>query len=205
MIEMASLKQSKKRIPISTESEQIILVPKTDVFEDRLGNTFFWIFGSFGIGAFILLLMVVIPKIDEKELRDFKKGKPLKEDDLKDMLEFLDPRGTNKATAILLLLNIAIFVIMIFAGLNIVSPTPKELLEIGGNRRFEVVNGEYWRLFTSIFIHGGLMHLFMNLFGLGLGASLLEGILGRTQLIISFIACGILASPCKCLLARNTR
>src|SRR5699024_3377994 len=83
------------------ESEQIILVPKTDVFEDRLGNTFSWIFGSYGIGAFILLLMVFIPTIDEKELRDFKKGKPLKEDDLKDILEFLDPRGPNKATAIL--------------------------------------------------------------------------------------------------------
>lgn len=194
----------KEKNPDVKESEQIILIPKSDVFEERLGNTFPWIFGSFGIGALVLLLMVVIPKIDEKELRDFKKDKPLKEDDLKDMLEFLDPRGPNKATAILLLLNIAVFVIMIFAGLNIVSPSPKELLEIGGNRRFEVMNGEYWRLFTSIFIHGGLMHLFMNLYGLGLGASLLEGILGRTQLVISFIVCGILASIASIYWHENT-
>lgn len=194
----------KEKNPDVKESEQIILIPKSDVFEERLGNTFPWIFGSFGIGALVLLLMVVIPKIDEKELRDFKKDKPLKEDDLKDMLEFLDPRGPNKATAILLLLNIAVFVIMIFAGLNIVSPSPKELLEIGGNRRFEVMNGEYWRLFTSIFIHGGLMHLFMNLYGLGLGASLLEGIMGRTQLVISFIVCGILASIASIYWHENT-
>lgn len=194
----------KEKNPNIKESEQIILVPQSDAFEQRLGNTFPWIFGSFGIGAFVLLLMVAIPKIDEKELRDFKKDKPLKDDDLKYMMEFLDPRGPNKATAILLLLNIAVFVIMIFAGLNIVSPTPKELLEIGGNRRFEVMNGEYWRLFTSIFIHGGMMHLFMNLFGLGLGASLLEGILGRTQLIISFIVCGILASIASIYWHENT-
>jgi len=194
----------KEKNPNVKESEQIILIPKSDVFEERLGNTYPWIFGSFGIGALVVLLMVVIPKIDEKELRDFKKDKPLKEDDLKDMLEFLDPRGPNKATAILLLLNIAVFVIMIFAGLNIVSPTPKELLEIGGNRRFEVMNGEYWRLFTSIFIHGGLMHLIMNLYGLGLGASLLEGILGRTQLVISFIVCGILASIASIYWHENT-
>lgn len=148
--------------------------------------------------------MVVIPKIDEKELKDFKKDRPLKEDDLKDILEFLDPRGPNKVTAILLLLNIAVFVIMIFSGLNIVSPTPRELLEIGGNRRFEVLNGEYWRLFTSIFIHGGLMHLFMNLVGLGLGASLLEGIIGRAQLLISFIVCGILASLASVYWHENT-
>lgn len=120
------------------------------------------------------------------------------------MLAFLDPRGPKKATAILLLLNIAVFVVMIFSGLNIVSPTPKELLEIGGNRRFEVMNGEYWRLFTSIFIHSGLMHLFMNLFGLGLGASWLEGILSRIQLLISFIVCGILASITSIVWHENT-
>lgn len=194
----------KERYPNVNESEQIILVPKSDAFEDRLGNTFPWIFGSFGIGAFVLLLMVVIPKIDEKELKNFKKDKPLKEDDLKEMLEFLDPRGPNKASAILLLLNILVFVVMIFLGLNIVSPTPKELLEIGGNRRFEVMNGEYWRLLTSIFIHGGLMHLFMNLFGLGLGASLLEGVIGSAKLFVSFILCGILASVASIYWHENT-
>lgn len=186
------------------ESEQIILIPKSDIFEERLGNSFAWIFGSFGIGSFVLLLMVIIPKIDNNELRNFKKGKPLKEDDLKDILRFLNPRGPNNATAILLLVNIVFFLIMIFAGLNIVSPTPKELLEIGGNRRFEVLNGEYWRLLTSIFIHGGILHLCMNLFGLGLGGSLLEGILGRIQLIMSFIVCGILASIASVYWHENT-
>lgn len=190
--------------PNVSKSKQIILVPKTDVFNGNLDNTFAWIFGSFGIGAFVLLLMVIIPKIDEKELRDFNKNKPLKEDDLKDMLLILNPIGPNNATAILLLLNIAVFVVMIFCGLNILAPTPKELLEFGGNRRFEVMNGEYWRLFTSIFIQSGLVHLLMNLFGLLLGASLLEGILGRTQLIISFIVCGILASLASIYWHENT-
>jgi rhomboid protease GluP len=139
----------KRRYPNVKESEQVILVPRYGVFEDRLGNTLPWIFGSFGIGAFVLLLMVVIPKIDENGLEDFRKKKPPIDEDLEYILEFLDPRGPNKATALLILLNIAVFVVMILAGLNILSPTPKELLEIGGNRRFEVMNGEYWRLFTS--------------------------------------------------------
>ncbi len=188
------LESIKKSIPQINEKEQIILIPKTDVFEQRLGNTVLWIFGSFGMGAFILLLMVLIPKIDRGELNNFKNGKPLKDDDLRYVFGFLDPRGPNKVTAILLLANLAVFVVMILLGLNIISPTSKELLEIGGNRRFEVMHGEYWRLFTSIFIHAGLMHLFMNLFGLGLGASILEGILGRTKLMLSFLFCGILAS-----------
>lgn len=187
-----------------SEAEQIILVPKADVFDQRLGNTFPWIFGSFGIGAFIIFLMVIIPKIDPKELRNFKKDKPVEEDELKALFTILDPRGPNKATAILLLINIIVFLMMLFSGLNIVSPTAKELLEIGGNRRFEVLNGEYWRLLTSIFIHGGLLHLIMNLFGLMLGASLLEGILGRTRLFLSYIVCGMLASLTSIYWHENT-
>ncbi|WP_225034798.1 rhomboid family intramembrane serine protease [Winogradskyella sp. SM1960] len=193
-----------KRNANLNEKEQIILVPKKDVFEERLGNSFSWIFGSFGIGALALLVMVVIPKIDEKELNDFKKNKPLKEDHLKDLISLLNPIGENKATAILLLLNIIVFLIMTFNGLNIVSPTPRELLEIGGNRRFEVMNGEYWRLFSSLFIHGGLLHLFMNLIGLGLGSSLLEKALGSLKLIIIYIGCGTLASLASIYWHENT-
>ena len=184
--------------------EQIILIPKKDVFNERLGNTFPWIFGSFGVGAFILLVMVLIPKIDEDELNDFKKNKPLKEDDLKDILALFNPMGKNRATAILLLLNIIIFLIMIFGGLNIVSPTAKELLEIGGNRRLEVINGEYYRLFSSMFIHGGLLHLFMNLIGLGLGSSLLENILGSIKLVIIYTICGVFASLASIYWQENT-
>lgn len=194
----------KERNANLNEKEQIILVPKNDVFEERLDNSFPWIFGSFGIGAFALLVMVLIPKIDEKELKDFRQNKPLKEDDLKDVLNLLNPMGENKATAILFLLNIIVFLVMIFDGLNIVSPTPKELLEIGGNRRFEIINGEYWRLFSSMFIHGGLLHLCMNLIGLGLGSILLENILGSVKLIITYIICGILASLASIYWHENT-
>ena len=190
--------------PDIIEKEQVILIPKSDTFTQRLGNTLPWIFGSFGITALVLLIMIAIPKIDKKELNNFKKDKPLKEDDLKDILELLDPRGPNTATAILLLLNILVFIIMLFSGLNIISPTSKELLQIGGNRRYEVLNGEYWRLLTSVFIHGGIVHLIMNLFGLGLGAVLLEGVLGRVRLFLSFIICGILASLASIYWHENT-
>ncbi|WNO10075.1 rhomboid family intramembrane serine protease [Teredinibacter sp. KSP-S5-2] len=186
------------------KKEQVILVPRAEHFDQDLGNTYFWIFGSFGIGAFVIFWMVIIPGIDVRELNHFKDGRPLKEDGLKDILEFLDPRGPNKVTAILLLTNIAVFVVMILMGLNIISPTPHELLEIGGNRRFEVLAGEYWRLFSSMFIHSGIMHLFMNLFGLGISASLLEAILGKTKLMSIYLISGVLASLASIYWHENT-
>jgi len=180
--------------PNLEENDLVILMPKTESFNNRLGNSLSWAFGSFGIGAFVLLIMVLIPKINQKELNDFKKGKPSKDDDVKDLLIFFNPMGKYKATAILLLINILVFIIIIGIGLNIISPTASELLEVGGNRRFEVVTGDYWRLVTSVFIHGGLMHLIMNIMGLGIGSSLLEGILGSVKLIFVYLVCGILAS-----------
>lgn len=180
--------------PDLIEEDQIILIPQKDSFENRLGETFAWIFKSFGIGAFILLIMVLIPKIDQKEYKRFKEKKPLKEDDLKDILEAFDVKGAYPITALFLILNLLVFIFMIISGLNIISPTSSELLEIGGNRRLEVMNGSYWRLLTSVFIHGGLFHLAMNLFGLGLSGQLLEPILGKLKLTSTFILCGILAS-----------
>ncbi|CAZ98077.1 rhomboid family intramembrane serine protease [Zobellia galactanivorans] len=186
------------------EKGQIILVPKMESFVDKHDNSFTWIFASFGIGAFVLLLMTTLPGINKKELNNFKKRKDLKDDDLKEFLEYLNPMGPYKSTSILLLLNIAVFLVMMFSGLNIISPTPQELLEIGGNRRAEVMTGEFSRLLTSTFIHGGLLHLVMNLVGLGLGGMLLDSILGRFQFILSYILCGIVASIASILWYENT-
>ena len=55
-----------------------------------------------------------------------------------------------------------------------------------------------------MFIHGGILHLFMNLIGLGLGSSLLENILGSVKLIIIYIVCGILASLASIYWHENT-
>ena len=186
------------------EESQIILIPQLEAFDQRLGSTFFWIFASFGIGALILLIMIVVPKIDALERQHFKANKPLQEDDLKSLVEFLDPRGEYKATSTLIFLNIIAFVIMTFYGISIDAPTSIELLEFGGNRRAEVIDGEYWRLFTCIFVHAGIFHLFMNLFGLGLAGSFLDPIINRTQLILSFILCGVFASLASICWYENT-
>jgi rhomboid protease GluP len=190
--------------PNKNLKKQVILIPKKEDFKERLGNTFPWIFGSYAIGAFIIFMMIMIPKIDEKEFAQYKKNKPLKDDGTRDLLVFLNPRGEYKGTAILILVNIIVFLVMIFAGLNIISPTPQELLEIGGNRGIEVLNGDYWRLLTSTFIHGGLVHVLMNMFGLGLVGILLKRVIGSVKLIWIYLVCGILASLASIYWHENT-
>jgi hypothetical protein len=51
-----------------------------------------------------------------------------------------------------------------------------------------------WLLLTSIFLHGGLLHLGYNMLSLALFGSILEGIIGSRKFLVVFFASGILAS-----------
>lgn len=186
------------------EKHQIILTPKTDDFSQRSGNTFLWIFTSFGIGAFLVLLVTLFCKLDVKEVYDFNNKKPLENDDLREVLIVLNPIGPYAVTANLIWLNLLVFLWMVLTGVNLMSPTVEELLAIGGNHRGYVLEGEYWRLIASMFVHSGLMHIGVNVFGLWLGGSLLEDILGRYRLLTCYIICGLLGSVSSILWYENT-
>ena len=51
-----------------------------------------------------------------------------------------------------------------------------------------------WRFLTAIFLHGSFMHLFYNIFALGLFGSMLERLVGGKRFLIIFFITGILAN-----------
>lgn len=191
------LKAIEARTKQTADGSFIVLEPIQEKYEDRNGNKFAWIFGSFGIGFAILLFSLLWPGYSETERKMFLKGKKPKQDDLVAILNFLIPKGEHFATSIILDLNILVFLLMIFSGIHVISPNGQELLHWGANRRFETSSGEWWRLLTSMFLHGGIMHLFLNIYGLVIAAIFVEPILGRKKYFILYILsglCGSLAS-----------
>ncbi len=191
------LKAIEARTKQTADGSFIVLEPIQEKYEDRNGNKFAWIFGSFGIGFAILLFSLLWPGYSETERKMFSKGKKPKQDDLAVILNYLIPKGEHFATSIILDLNILVFLLMIFSGIHIISPNGQELLHWGANRRFETTSGEWWRLLTSMFLHGGIMHLFLNIYGLVIAAIFVESILGRKKHFILYILsglCGSLAS-----------
>ncbi|KAF5037552.1 Rhomboid family protein [anaerobic digester metagenome] len=176
------------------EDYLVILEPVNDAYVNDSNKKLAWVFGSFLIGSFVFFLLLLIPSIDREEYKRYIKNKPIRKDGFKEMLDFMVPSGNHFSGAILVNLNILIFVIMVFSGISIVSPSGKELLEFGALRRSEVMNGEYWRLLSSVFVHGGLMHLFMNLFGIGITCFLIEPVLGRWKTFLIYLVSGIGAS-----------
>lgn len=186
-----------KKNPGIKAKEQIVLVPKQEDFDKRFVNTFSLLFNSFGIGSLIIFLFLLVLKVDKKGLQNFRGNKSIKDESVEDFKKLFDFRKPKTGITILIVLNVLVFIVMLFLGINITSPTAQELFEVGGSRRVAVLNGDYWRLLTSIFIHGGITHLVMNMVGIAIGGIFLENVLGKYKLILIFMVCGILASLCS--------
>ena len=164
-------------------------------FANHNGNKFAWIFGAFGIGAAAWFLLLLFAKFDESSVEQFNSGvKPPKENDLKEALTFFLPREGFYITPIIIDLNILIFLLMVFSGIGFISFKPSDLLAWGANFRPSTTNGEWWRLLTSSFLHGGLMHLVGNMYGLLFVGLFLEPKLGKTKYAVIYLTTGIIAS-----------
>ena len=70
----------------------------------------------------------------------------------------------------------------------------EKLLMWAGNSGDSVKNGEWWRLFTALFLHANLLHLAMNGVGLWLFGSAVEKTMGRWRLLAVFLVGGALGN-----------
>ena len=187
-------KEAIKRSPKYNSNNTSVFLAINEPYENRNGNTFVWIFGALGIVGVIWLIMILIPKFNESELSRFESGKPSKDNELKEFIEFLRPKKGYFITPIIIYINILVFIIMVFAGLGFISFKSHDLLNWGANFRPLTTDGEWWRLLTSIFLHGGLVHLMANMYGLLFVGLFLEPLLGKTKYLVAYLLTGILAS-----------
>lgn len=96
------------------------------------------------------------------------------------------------ATYVLLGLNIAVFLYMVWRGVNWQTPSSDALVFFGANKaRFVVLGHQWWRLVTATFIHVGIVHLAGNmwcLWNLGLVG---EPLLGFWGVISVYLVTGV--------------
>ena len=96
------------------------------------------------------------------------------------------------AVLIFILLNAAAFLFEISSG----DWTDPEILHrIGALEPYAVlVQGQYWRLFTALFLHGGFAHLLFNLFALYVLGPPLERSIGAVRFALCYLISGLASS-----------
>jgi len=175
--------------------ENNIFTAVNEPFSARNGNTLAWLCRASVACAAIWLIMVLLPKMDKAALNKFKKGDIAKNDDgIKDIKELLLPRPGYYITPILIHCNLLVFITMVFAGLGFISFDTVDLLKWGANYKPYIMEGQWWRLLSCIFLHGGIAHLLANMYGLLFVGIFLEPVTGKKTFLIVYLVTGVLAS-----------
>ena len=104
-------------------------------------------------------------------------------------------------TYIIMAICIILFILMELSG---GSTNSQVLLKYGANLDVLVKNGEYYRLFTCIFLHIGIMHLLCNMYSLYIIGREVENLFGKVKYIIIFILSGIFGSIMSLAFTPNT-
>lgn len=107
---------------------------------------------------------------------------------------FFRPAKDYFFTPVLVVVNTLIFLIMAGSGISIMDPDGRSLLAWGANSTIATLDGQWWRLLTSCFIHFGIIHLALNMYALVFVGMLLEPFLGKAKFLSSYLLTGIAAS-----------
>lgn len=98
------------------------------------------------------------------------------------------------ATAILVGVNVAVFIAMMATGVPLKGSTGQEMILWGADYGPRTLAGEWWRLWTSNFLHFGIFHIATNMYVLwGLGR-LAELFYDTTDYLLAYTFTGISAS-----------
>ncbi len=105
-----------------------------------------------------------------------------------------DENGSLTVTYTIIGINVLVFMIMGLQGAGVFEANGLVHLRWGSNYGTLTASGDWWRLFTAIFLHFGIIHLALNMYALFSIATYLEPMLGKLRYITVYLCCGILAS-----------
>jgi membrane associated rhomboid family serine protease len=122
-------------------------------------------------------------------------------------------RRVNAVTIGLIAVNVAVALIELATGSS-ASFTNNSIFEKGSlfasgyvsasGEPLGVAHGEWWRLFTSMFLHASFFHLAVNMYSLYFVGSIMEQVIGRWRFLLLYLASGLAGSAGALLLSPLT-
>ena len=99
-----------------------------------------------------------------------------------------------RLTNLLLGLNIILFILSLILSNTLGGNLNYALLFMGADYTPFVLNGEVWRMITSSFLQGGILHLFLNMYALLIVAGFIEKFFGRRKLLTIYVFSALFGS-----------
>ena len=106
-------------------------------------------------------------------------------------------KKTSIMTYIFMGICLVLYVLTALASLNFIELNPNVLYKYGALVNFDSMGKnpiELYRLITSIFLHGGLLHLLCNMYSLYVLGPQLESFFGKIKYTIIFIGSGVIGN-----------
>jgi membrane associated rhomboid family serine protease len=101
---------------------------------------------------------------------------------------------------VILILNAIVWLLMTLSG---GSTDPNVLVRFGAKVPWLVASGEYWRLFTAIFLHIGFLHLAFNSYALYSLGPQVESLFGRGRFLVIYFLSGLAGSVASYVMAQS--
>ena len=119
-----------------------------------------------------------------------------------DALEQIFRGPLNWMNLLMIGINVVIFIIMEFLGS---TEDTGFMLQWGAACRPPILNGEWYRLFTSMFLHFGIEHLLNNMLVLFVLGSRLEQVIGKIKFLLIYLIGGVLGNVISLLIELRTQ
>lgn len=91
-------------------------------------------------------------------------------------------------TASLIAINLIIYLLTLFPTLELI------IKGYGIQYNAAIANGEYWRIFTAMFLHADFFHVFMNMFWLFIFGPDLEKLVGKMRYFNIYMVSGLVGN-----------
>jgi len=103
---------------------------------------------------------------------------------------FLLSQNPRFVTNIIIGVNVAIYLVLAFFSQNIVQIDQNVIYQFGGQFDLQQT-GEYWRIFTAMFLHFSIIHIGLNMLSLFFIGTVVEVFYGKWRYLVIYLASGI--------------
>ncbi len=107
-------------------------------------------------------------------------------------------------TSKILAVNVFIYLLMLMTGSYEPAEIMHSLYNFGALHRGLIIDGQWWRLLTSAFVHLGFLHLFFNMYAFLYAGLILEPLLGRFKFLFVYLSLAFLSGLTSVYVFANT-